>query len=344
LLKKLFLHIGAPKTGTTYIQCWLNQNRETLIHAGIWIPADDMYPHRLAAEFISDTERAARSDVVFIKQTPLEAVTADLTAARYAPGPATGIISSEYFFECRPRDVARIRDLTGGIEISIIIFIRRQDRILESGYNQEVKAMGVSETLEPEYLEQFNWLHAYESWADVFGSANVTVINYDTVAKSSQLLAEFCRTIGVPETVLHATKTDIAEGENRSLPANLLEFKRLANMFHQPGLDEWLFRLLDAGMPAPPFRLAPEIARHYLELYADSNRDLARRLYPDSQTELFNDSDLSGVPTGMDLTNQLPVETVAQILMFFMRETEHRYHSLLNRIKRMESEISQLRK
>jgi hypothetical protein len=68
-MKTLTLHIGLPKTGTTYIQGWLQARRAALADVGVWVPARSIFAHRLACEFIADTRRAARGDVVHIKET-----------------------------------------------------------------------------------------------------------------------------------------------------------------------------------------------------------------------------------------------------------------------------------
>jgi hypothetical protein len=278
-MRRIFLHIGLPKTGSTYIQQWLMANRAGLAGIGTWVPARPIFAHRLAAEYIAHAGRASRPDVLKIKQTPFEAAQSDLEAATVAPGVNTGIISSEYFFECQPRDVEPLKRLVGDLPITIVAFLRRQDRLIESGYNQEVKAMGTSSLLSrPKYAERLNWLRLYERWGDVFGEDNIRVVNFDLAAQSKTLLAAFCAAAEIPENFLAGSKTNKDDGLNESLPANLLEFKRLANVYGEFGLNRFLDRAMKAGIPTPPFRLNPDIARAHVALYADSNRELAKRL------------------------------------------------------------------
>src|SRR5579875_1333997 len=49
---RVFLHVGAPKTGTTYVQQVLFANRATLAQAGVLYPVTDVgQPFRLAHDF-----------------------------------------------------------------------------------------------------------------------------------------------------------------------------------------------------------------------------------------------------------------------------------------------------
>ena len=47
--KRVLLHVGTPKTGTSYLQDVLFRNQETLKDAGILYPADRFDAHFLAA-------------------------------------------------------------------------------------------------------------------------------------------------------------------------------------------------------------------------------------------------------------------------------------------------------
>ena len=336
-MKRIFLHIGLPKTGSTYIQRWLMANRAGLAKIGVWMPTRPIYAHRLAVEYIANAGRAARSDVCYIKETPFAAALKDLQTAEARPGLNTAILSSEYFFECKPRDVEPLKLLAGNHPVTVVVFLRRQDRLVESAYNQEVKAMGTSSLLSrPKYAERMNWLSLYERWAEVFGEDNIKVVNYDLVAQSKKLLAAFCEAVDIPATFLAETKADHDDGLNESLPANVLEFKRLANVYGEFGLNQFLARAIKAGLPTQPFRLRPDIARAHMAFYAESNKKLARRLHLRDSDEMFPMSDLNDVSPGADFSGHLPMETVVHLMSFLIRECETRHEELSARLALLE--------
>lgn len=184
----------------------------------MWVPSKDVFPHRLAVQYITNERRSAQGDVVSIKSTPFETVLEDLYSGLRNPVYEAGIISSEYFFECAPLDLKPLVQILDGVEIRIILFLRRQDRIIESGYNQEVKAMGATATVAPpRYREYWDWLKLYEKWAEVFGNSNVKIINYDVAAKTGNVLPEYLQALNLPAELLSASDTNISDSEQSKL-------------------------------------------------------------------------------------------------------------------------------
>lgn len=42
---RVYLHVGAPKTGTTFLQGVLGKNRDTLKQQGVWLPGASAEDH-----------------------------------------------------------------------------------------------------------------------------------------------------------------------------------------------------------------------------------------------------------------------------------------------------------
>jgi hypothetical protein len=353
-MKTLTLHIGLPKTGTTYIQGWLQSNRAALAAAGTWVPSRQIFAHRLAAEFINDAKRAARSDVVNIRGAPFEAARNDLLRGLEDQRFQRAILSSEYFFEADPRQVASLGGLAPDTQVRIIIYLRRQDRIIESGYNQEVKAMGAtSQIAAGAYQPKLDWLRLFESWAAVFGETNVALLNFDLASRSGDVLGEFCRAAGLMPPAAGDAPAPSDQWRNESLPANLLEFKRLANMVASTDLEDFLHQAVKAGIGGPSFRLKPEAAKAHLAFYDDGNRELARRLGRPAGDPLFPEDDLNGhsagghsagsEPAGVDLTGRLPLKTVAQLLALHIQHSTEQAAAASARISALEQEVAAIR-
>jgi hypothetical protein len=339
-MKTLYIHIGLPKTGTTLIQRWLSLNQTILADERIWVPTKTIYAHRLAVEYITDVRRSARSDVIHIKNTPLQAVRSELMAAVQNPYFTSGILSSEYFYECPPKNVESLREIIGNTNVLIVLFLRRQDRLIESGYNQEVKAMGEVNPLgRPQYSEKLDWLKLFESWTNVFGHSNIRAINYDLVASQDELLPAFFDAVDIHPDLAKKGRSDSSDAENRSLPANLLEFKRIANKLGNLDLERWINRAIGAGVGGPQFRLSPDIARLHLSFYAEGNRQLASRLKMSNSDELFPTSDLGGEPNGVDYTHRLPIETLAQLLALHIRQVEDWQAALTKKLVELDLKI-----
>ena len=132
-MPELVLHIGLPKTASSYIQKWLAINAKALRQRSVWVPSRQMQAHRIAVESIVNPSVAGRDDVVGIAATPLDGVLADLAAAASGEQFRSLVVSSEYFFEADPRHVHALLRQHVSVPIRIVILLRRQDRLVEFG-------------------------------------------------------------------------------------------------------------------------------------------------------------------------------------------------------------------
>ena len=101
-MAQLVLHVGAHKTGTTYLQNLFHQNRAALADAGIYYP--DIGPntahHVLASPWLNMQDVPAS----FFNTRGPDELWADLIA-RYATAPGTVFLSGENFLRAYPETV-----------------------------------------------------------------------------------------------------------------------------------------------------------------------------------------------------------------------------------------------
>jgi hypothetical protein len=130
--KRIILHIGTPKTGTTAIQSYLFANRAVLASNGVLYPMtglqtkDEFGPrHKGLTHRNHENARRWRKLRTEIKESP-------------AP---TAIISCEAFWRY-PERAQQIRDKFAHLDFEIIVYLRRQDRMLASWHAHTVKHYG----------------------------------------------------------------------------------------------------------------------------------------------------------------------------------------------------------
>ena len=127
--KKILLHIGPPKTGSSAIQKCFSDNRNALLESGIFYPA-----HLTDANGISSGHQETilspneRGEFV-IDRAKIAQVIAQFTAS----SAHTMVLSSEAFFR-RAGNLVRILP-----NCEIIAFVRNPIDFIESQYNQSVK-------------------------------------------------------------------------------------------------------------------------------------------------------------------------------------------------------------
>lgn len=134
-MKKLLLHTGLPKTGTTTIQQYLSDNREALHKQGLLYPSQEINHHKMIEEF-NTSDRKYLLDSSFTHDIFRQIKTTTCSAI---------LLSSEDISHKTAFYIAKIRELVLvwelDIEIQLIILIRYQPHWLESAYGQMVKGI-----------------------------------------------------------------------------------------------------------------------------------------------------------------------------------------------------------
>jgi hypothetical protein len=129
--RKVLVHVGAPKTGTSFVQDLLFSNREALAAQGILYPADRFDAHFLAA-----------LDLMELQWGGLEkqAVGAwDRLAEQVREWPGSVIISHEILATASPEQVRRAIDSFGDAEVHILLSARDLVRQIPAEWQENVK-------------------------------------------------------------------------------------------------------------------------------------------------------------------------------------------------------------
>jgi hypothetical protein len=339
------LHIGVPKTATSYIQGWLHQNRHRLRDSGVFVPDRPILAHRLAVEHLNSGVWEKRPDVKEIRKTTLEEAMHGFRAAVRSPSTAVAIVSSEYFYYADAKKaVSAIQQLAP--DVNVVVYIRSQADLVLSGYNQEVKRLGkIIARPAPQYQPLYDWGLLLDAWADAVGKDRIKAISFDASARNRTILEDFiaasCPSISKP----------FAEGlfentafQNESLPADLLEFKRLANTLGNSGLYdyEWLEEALRSGYVGPRYGMSAEEADQWRAYYQASNEYAAREYFSGASVDKIFPAGADRDP-GVDLTGQLPIETLAKLLAFAMQRHESYRKATEERMRALERQIAALR-
>lgn len=120
----LFLHMGIHRTGTTTVQDILSYNRENLLSQGVLYPklGDRSSNSSLAWKFLRNRITGNELLELFYKEAK------DFNAV---------ILSDEDF--CQTWDNTWLKSLNDVFDIRVIIYLRRQDRWINSWYNQHIR-------------------------------------------------------------------------------------------------------------------------------------------------------------------------------------------------------------
>lgn len=127
----VYLHVGAPKTGTTYLQDRLYANRATLADAGLQYPVGlhtDMFE---AALDLIDRPWAGQRERVHGEW--------DALVGRVRRAPGTALVSHEILASATPEQIDRVvRDLAG-VELHLVYSARDLGRQIPAEWQESLK-------------------------------------------------------------------------------------------------------------------------------------------------------------------------------------------------------------
>lgn len=309
-MKTLYLHIGAPKTGTTSIQHFCYDNRKVLEAAGYCYP-EFPYPYSknrfrldfkrnglfLQAMFVDDDGVRHRDREAEILKEGLARLQELFQEYDHI------ILSDEGIWRAAASRRKTIwKELCeegekGGFTIKVVAYVRNQDELLESWWNQTVKH-GISESnaltweeylkVYPKYIN-LDYYALLKAAAAQLGVENVIVRRFHRdFFKNGSLLDDFLDILGLEMT--DAYQIDDQSLKNNKMSENFCEIKRVINGMPEVELPErWRYeRLLRTLSPYSnqeyPCRMfSAEEAADFMKKYEESNQKLYETFLADGK-------------------------------------------------------------
>lgn len=276
---RVLIHIGTHKTGSTLIQNVCKSLHADLKKQGVYYPVEGYSQaghHELAwALMKGDASTAAQ----YVEG-----------AVSKASGCHTLIFSSEEFEFLR--NFKLLSELLADYEVDVICYFRRQDKYLESEYNQHVKMMDTrfcSDIFKfymyHDFHRRFNYVALVSGW-DKSGLINrFHVLSYDREAKRDYLLGSFFDCIGVGLDVVGEGLTTTRANKSVS-PSSLIYLARLnelngvdperRNRFISAVSNKIASHKENLSSKKECF-LSPEYAQRLVKRFDGSNKKLAKR-------------------------------------------------------------------
>lgn len=228
--KKIFIHIGAPKTGTTYIQNVLMNSEAALNGCDFAYPdVCKMYAghHKLAFAMKGRADPRTGEALVFEEQ--IESFlnfTNELKVNNI-------LISSEEFFSCSMESIETLKHALAGFQTKIIASVRRSDEFFLSSYNERMKkhsnnfSYSVKEAIEDKskWPDEMFFKTNIERWLNAFPIQDFSVNSYETGDPLEALLSDLDIT-GCIETQSRRI--------NESRPAKAVALIRLMKLSNFP--------------------------------------------------------------------------------------------------------------
>jgi hypothetical protein len=243
--KRVYLHVGLPKTGTTYLQSTLWANRDRLASTGCLIPGSarsSMW--RAASDVLGRRPRAADEPTV-------EGAWSEVIAAVHAWDGDRVIMSHELLGVASARQAQRIVKALRPLDVTIVVTVRDLASTLPSVWQQEIRkgrtwtwADFLAAVQDPDsgpptagvaFWLRFDVARIVTLWGGVVPLDQVCVVVVPTRgAPADVLLRRFAEATGVDATPLATSRPDV----NTALGVAETEALRRLNVALAGGLSE----------------------------------------------------------------------------------------------------------
>lgn len=258
MAERVVLHVGTPKSGTTYLQTMIWENRTRLAEAGVQLPLNVRRDHFQAA---GDLLGSARRVVPGVPPTTWP----DMVAALHET-PGTALISEELLSSLDAEARERVLDTLAGTPLTILVTGRDPIRQLPSVWQQRLKhgsaqtiaefSAAVTAGQDPRWFEQQDLADMLGRWTDLLGPEAVRLVTVPPRGADPRLLWErFATALGIAPDGYAAPVT----AANETLDRGQAELLRRVNAALAGRLP-----FPDLYVPVIRLRLVPALMGHPL--------------------------------------------------------------------------------
>jgi hypothetical protein len=206
-VRRVFLHVGTPKSGTTYLQELLWRNQDSLRANGVLYPGDRPDAHFLAT--LDLLGRRFHGQVDPAVQGAWERLAAEVRAWRH-----TAVISHEMLAPAEPDAVRRAVRSFGDAEVHIVCTARDLARQVPAVWQEDVKnrgkltfdefsrsLRGLDDSVDPYFAKTF-WGYqdltaVLRTWGADLPPERVHVVPIPRGVAGNALLLRFAETVGL---------------------------------------------------------------------------------------------------------------------------------------------------
>lgn len=351
----LLIHIGTPKTGTTALQSFFLNNLSTLEKYGWCYPilndGEMGYWDRWEVERFGNGYKIY--DAWIVNGMRSEWDKGWEAILRYLNNKNVIISAEDIYMSGTDKFLADAKEKYGNIKV--IVYLRRQDRVTESRYNQQVKGSIVYQTFD-EFVssdavaENFlEYAMKLDSISQIIGKENLIIRVYEKQQLiGNNTVTDFLSAIGVPTD---QDNWERSQEENRSLGGNYLEINRLLNsvlyvdslMGSGYGLQAWTNWKVKTDFRNVCVELSNALERNkeialfttnkrkeFLERFASDNEYIAREYLHREDGILFKDVRMDFPVLEMDQHTDFEADMI-RVFAAMMYAQAYRFGNLLEK-------------
>lgn len=291
-MKKIYIHTGQQKTGTSSLQRVLYENRSKLNEEGFSFftidPQNRVIKDGNTGSWIQMEKRNAKDDATIVSP--------DVLAKKLAELPHDVIISTEWFtWIFNEQELIKFKEELSKFfnKIIIVVYIRRQDQQIISFYQQLSKKCRADSSFfnesEPVAMPiynknldyYFNYNERISRWGNVFGNENIIIRVFDRkTLYQGDIVKDFCHLLKI-KNIPSSVNENISNGFEMTKVSHLMSKVKM-----REDLRIRIEKNLDNSGKLMPSR--EEAKKFYLK-YKESNKQLNERFKINDSEYIFND-------------------------------------------------------
>jgi hypothetical protein len=202
VVDRVYVHIGLPKTGTSYLQTIIWSNRDLLRERGVLVPGAERRDHLWASRVVRQQQRPPG--------TPERQLTAwDRIRAELAGSSGTGLVSHEFFAAADADQAIAMVDALAPAEVHLVVTAREPLGLFAASWQESLK--NGSTTPMPDYAARvskrptdiWNWRTldlrlVLERWTQAVPPERTHVLVLDPTAPREDVWHRFAALVGIP--------------------------------------------------------------------------------------------------------------------------------------------------
>ncbi|MBY5921251.1 hypothetical protein [Ferrimonas balearica] len=332
LRKRIFIHFGPPKTGTSAIQKWMQNNRKNLLEQGILYPE-----HKVDRNGVSSGNLLAIYDRQGDSELTLNERRVKTLVAGFEASKAHTLVLSSEFFASRLAELAQVFP-----QAHFIGYVRNPLESLESHYNQSVKRHNNAKPIFLPKKLPMRPLQLLIADVEAVGKARFMLRAYSAERfPEGDICADFLLAIGYEGYVASPNVV------NPSYSLEALELKRWLNKFELQHLNNSVDGLLQSFQgEITRYSCIPNATfEQYRQQAAEVLRDMDGAIEIEGAEVLIKS--VEEKPQKPYMTQQLSPEQMSALVGFIRSEDGRLYKQLCSHIHQhsyLESYHSELRK
>ncbi|QSR25615.1 hypothetical protein CFH99_08270 [Nocardioides aromaticivorans] len=201
MAKRVFLHIGLPKTATSYLQTILWSSRDQLRAEGLLLPGTERRDHLWAS-------RVVREGDAIRKRPEREQTSWDRLRAELAAWDGDGLVSHEFFAAASAEQAVAMVEALAPAQVEVVVTAREPLGLFTASWQESLKNKATtpmadySRTVSPNSTAIWNWRTldlrlVLERWSQAVPHDRIHVLPLDRTAPRDEIWHRFGGLLGL---------------------------------------------------------------------------------------------------------------------------------------------------